>query len=314
MVTQRAPEYVVFGPGLECPSQDERFQRRTGLAPRAGRQWRPQREIHLARFPITPTHECTHEPRLGLDRHQRAVRVVLGVVEASVDHLLRVLLEFHVEARLNAKASGEDLIGRQAGDPGQVLPHVVLEVGVAPLDAGRGVDLDLLLPRRLDLLGGRQPVPEHLIEHALTPFLGNVGGAPRREEAGRRDRLNQQRRFTERDLARRLAEVGLRRRLHAEGRVAQVDGIEVAGEDLILRHRPLHLGGEDGLLGLAEERPLALLEVEVVDELLGDGGAALDDASGGEVVERAASKSTPSWAKKSWSSAATTASRIVSGI
>ena len=78
-----------------------------------------------------------------------------------------------------------------------------------------------------------------------------------------------------------LAEVALRRRLHAVVVFAQPDGVQVTLQDLILGVTGLQLHGQIGLLNLAL---VALLggQEGVLDQLLGDGGAALH-AGGGQV-------------------------------
>ena len=82
-----------------------------------------------------------------------------------------------------------------------------------------------------------------------------------------------------------VAEPGPRRGLHAVGAAAEVHGVEVAGEDLLLgdllleldrHHRFLDLAG-GGLLGR---------EVRLLHVLLGDGGAALADALAPDVAVR----------------------------
>ena len=66
-----------------------------------------------------------------------------------------------------------------------------------------------------------------------------------------------------------LAEVGLRRGLDAVGAAAEVDGVQVALEDLLLGLLIVDLEAEEGLLDLPLERAL-LREVEDLDVLLGD--------------------------------------------
>src|SRR5262245_31025386 len=66
------------------------------------------------------------------------------------------------------------------------------------------------------------------------------------------------------------AEVGLRRRLDAVGALAEVDLVQVLGEDLVLVPVPLELVGERRLPELLEDRSRALGLQRVLDELLGD--------------------------------------------
>ena len=64
--------------------------------------------------------------------------------------------------------------------------------------------------------------------------------------------------------------------LDSVGAVAEVDRVQVGGEDPVLRPAPLELPGEGCLLELPADRPLGL-DVRVLDELLCDRRAALDD-------------------------------------
>ncbi len=79
-------------------------------------------------------------------------------------------------------------------------------------------------------------------------------------------------------------EVGHRGGLDAVGAAAEVDGVEVALEDLLLALLALELQGEEGLLELALEGPL-LGEVEDLHVLLGDRRRALRAVAAG-VAER----------------------------
>ena len=84
------------------------------------------------------------------------------------------------------------------------------------------------------------------------------------------------------------AEVGSGGRLHSVGAVAEVDVVQVIGEDLVLRPLALDLVGEGGLAQLLEHGAASLSRERVLDELLGDRGGALYGATGEDVLlERA---------------------------
>ena len=70
--------------------------------------------------------------------------------------------------------------------------------------------------------------------------------------------------------------------LDAVGPPAEVDGVEVQLEDLVLRQAALHLVCHPGLLDLPAERAL-LTEIVELDVLLGDGRSPLDPVAGEEV-------------------------------
>src|SRR6266576_2020881 len=86
------------------------------------------------------------------------------------------------------------------------------------------------------------------------------------------------------EAPRRGAEVGLCGRLHAEGLVAVEDGVEVHLEDLVLRVLALQLDRKHQLARLAVEAAATGTPAQqvVLDQLLGDGAAAL----GGALVEQ----------------------------
>ncbi len=90
------------------------------------------------------------------------------------------------------------------------------------------------------------------------------------------------------EIVRRLAEVDVGGRLHAEGLVPVEDLVQVHLQDLVLAVALLHLDGQqelayllsDGAMGL----PVAGLEHVVLDHLLGDGAAALGGPAMDHVV------------------------------
>ena len=98
----------------------------------------------------------------------------------------------------------------------------------------------------------------------------------------------QQRRLGRAHLRGAVVEVDARGLLDAVGAVPEVDGVQVRGQDPVLRPALLELPGERGLAELAADR-LLVRQVGVLDELLGDRRAALDRAAVRDVrPERAA--------------------------
>ncbi len=107
----------------------------------------------------------------------------------------------------------------------------------------------------------------------------------------------ERRRLKECEIAPPHAEVGLRGGFDPIRAVAEVHGIEVLRQDLVLRERALHLDGEEDLADLLFHGPRgddviadAVLSFDVVPrvdalhELLGDGRAALDLVAGDQVA------------------------------
>ena len=179
------------------------------------------------------------------------------------------------------------------------MAHPAVEVaGVDPVHQRLVGGRDLLRRRqRLDraffVLPARQvPLLEHLREHHVAPFarrrrLGHRVVAGRRlDDPGQQRRLprpellHAQRVFRQAAVAvgELLAEVGLRGRLDPVGAVAEVDRVEVLGEDLQLRPVVGQVERQRRLLQLLEDRAVRLLPQRVLDELLLDRGCALHRA------------------------------------
>jgi hypothetical protein len=148
----------------------------------------------------------------------------------------------------------------------------------------------VLRPRQIALL-------EHLREHDVAPLPGR--GAVGDRVIGRRrgDHAGEQGGLVRLQLARaavcRLAaaevgygapEIRARRGFDSVGAVAEVDRVQVLGEDLLLAPLAREVVGERGLADLLEDRPAALRARRVLDELLRDRRAALDGAAGREVL------------------------------
>ena len=84
------------------------------------------------------------------------------------------------------------------------------------------------------------------------------------------------------------AEVDARGGLDAVGALAEVHGVQVLGEDLLLGPLALELVGERRLLQLLEERAVLLRDQRVLDELLGDRRGALRGALAAHVLPQRA--------------------------
>src|SRR5690606_37167464 len=94
-------------------------------------------------------------------------------------------------------------------------------------------------------------------------------------------------RLREGELSGRLAEVGLRGGLYTVGVAAEVDGVEVVLEDLVLGELAVDLQGENRLPELADVVGRRA-QVVALDVLLGERRAALDRVAAQVVPQRAA--------------------------
>ncbi len=153
----------------------------------------------------------------------------------------------------------------------------------------RCLDLYDLAPRLLCLLIGDIPVLEHLRNHRITPVehpLGMLAGrvvVPRTFE-----HRDQRGGFSQRQVGGRLPEIHLRRRGNTVRAAAEIDDVEVELEDLILRERlfELHRGHELADLpgDPVKHVPVAVSEVKVSRQLLGDGARPLFQAEREQVL------------------------------
>src|SRR5262249_31281981 len=93
--------------------------------------------------------------------------------------------------------------------------------------------------------------------------------------------------FLDRELLRRLAEIAARSELDAPGAATEVDGIEIELENLRLAEGLLDPRRHDHLADLALVGQV-FAHQQVLDDLLGDGRAALRARGGGEFAEEGA--------------------------
>src|SRR3546814_195965 len=216
---------------------------------------------------------------------------VAGLVEGAADRVPGRGLHVEVEGRVDAQATAvEGVLAVARRDLAAHRLHEVLGAHVGALDLAetRAVAArDHVLPaHRLDrggLLGRGVALLLHGGEHRAAPAGGllrvllgvcRLGGADQRCQVGR---------LGQADVADVAAEVRARSRPYAVGATTEVDGVQVALEDLVLLELALELHREDGLLHLAGDAPLGG-QVRVLDVLLGDRRTALADAAAPDVV------------------------------
>ena len=187
--------------------------------------------------------------------HLEAAALHLGVAEV---HLLQLLLHLGDQETLGTAVAVGDGHLRELGKG--LIGGVVLGFG----------DVAVL---------------QHLGEHVLVaaqeslPVLLPTG----RVEAGRVVEDGRERGgLREAELRGGFQEVRLGRSLDPVGTTSEVDGVEVALQDLLLRHLAAHLDGEDQFPELAVRGAFGT-QVEDLDVLLGDRRAALHLISLGDV-------------------------------
>ena len=251
--------------------EDDRLERGAGLTLGL------RREVELALAEVPPAEHRPHRTRAWIDRDERG-RGAIGIPKNRLDRRSRFQLEVEVDRRRDLESAAEHATGAVACD--ELVLHVVDEVRRRSLCAGKPdvvEDGKISLVRPLELAPGDLSLIEHHPEHVAP----TQRCAPRvdRRVVERRIRRNsgEERRLGERELLRALLEVRARRLLDAVCAVAEVDRVEVRGEDPILAPALLELPGERSLAHLACERAL-VPDVRVLDELLRDRRAALDDA------------------------------------
>ncbi len=176
----------------------------------------------------------------------------------------------------------------------QLADHLGGEVvAVARLGGRLGGGLDLqgtgALLRQLRV--GDEALLLHVAKDEVAPLAGLLRIAERVVAVRRADQAGERGAVGDRQLVEPLAEVEARARLdpgHADRPLlAQVEIVEVQGQDAVLAEAQLQIKGQPGLGQLALQRA-ARREEEVLGELLRDRAAALHGAAPGEVVpERA---------------------------
>ncbi len=177
---------------------------------------------------------------------------------ALVKEVLTVLL-FHVPAHMLRKVRAD--------------PEAVGGLGLEPYPC---------VYRRVRLFGRNVPLLDHPAEYELLPRLGKVEVGPGRVLARRLGQAREHGRLGKVELFDILAEVRLGRGLHAVGAVAEVYLVQVEAQYLVLVELPFDAVGHYRLAHLA--RKLPFVGQKALGELLRDGGAALDDLAGADVL------------------------------
>ena len=264
-----------------------RRRQNDGLERRPGLSLRLRGEVELALSEVPSAEHRLHLARARVDRNERGRRAV-GVPEHVLDGRARLQLEAEVDRGCDLEPTAEHLARPVAGD--ELVRDVVHEVRRRALRSGES---DVLrhgqfgLGRALVLALRDFPLLEHHREHVSTsqrraPRI-HCGVVERRigRDPGEQSGL------CEIELLRALLEVRARGLLDAVRAVAEVDGVQVRGEDPVLLPILLELPGKRCLSNLPRDAPF-VADVRVLDELLRDRRAALDDALLADVLPEGA--------------------------
>ncbi len=226
---------------LQRRGQGERLHRRPRLAARAAPEGD---QVDLALLEVPAGHHGPDHP-VAVDGDDRRQRVVLPV-EGLGDGVVGGPLGLVVERRVHPQPAAVDLaVGEAVVE--ELRPDGLDEVlGARTRRPGRAQALALLAGRIVwsSTQAGRRPasrssaviLPSWTMAHedGATPaggLLGIPGGVGR---LGGPDQAGQVGGVGQVELTDVLAEVGLGRSAHAVGAPAEVDGVEVALEDLLL--------------------------------------------------------------------------------
>jgi len=260
------------------------------------------REVHLGHREVLPPVHRADRPVARVDRDDGRRRIARGV--QSVGHrLLGIPLHLRVER-------GRDLQSAAEHEPLVVLgeqrpPGVVQEIAELAGEVQADLDRVHLDPSRLELrraLGGEVALGCHLLEDVVPPLERRFLLLDRVVVRGALDHAGEQRGFERREVGGVLVEERLGRGLDAVRAAAEVDGVQVFGQDLVLGELSLDLDREQALAHLLPERPrrdriglhaglrilLVPTGVHVLHELLCERRTALHDLAGDEVGPRRA--------------------------
>ena len=263
-----------------------------------GLERRPRLAEHLRGAVQAPAHVVASAADHGADlaacrvqRHQRGLhgRAVVrcgGEVVAACKQRLRCALHALVEARVDAIAAGDHLVGAQAKRLRGLAQHRVHVPGKARVALVHGKAQRLRLRVR-PLPVRDEAVFIHRVEDRVAPGNRAVRVQMRRVVRRRLDDPRQQRALGQREPGRGLVEIGVGGGLHAVGSVAEVHRVQIRLQNLALVHRLFQLQRQHDLLRLARQR-LRLGQVRQLDQLLGDGGGPLGVAERADVVPKRA--------------------------
>ena len=141
--------------------------------------------------------------------------------------------------------------------------------------------------RRTLLLGADDAVLLHAAEHIGQAFLGAIGMAVGIVKARPLEQAGEHGAFGQREVLRRFAEIAARRHLDAPGAAAEIDGIDIELENVVLAERAFQPRRHDHLADFSLVSDV-VADQEVLHHLLRDGRAALRPAGFRKIADEGA--------------------------
>ncbi len=240
-------EVVLLCARLDGGRQDEQLDARPGLT------WRQRHvDFTFVRYEAAASDHRTHGTRRRVERHDRCIEAFGGVGQL-VAGLLGQGLQVCVEGGVDPQTATEQLVvallvgvAEDLGPVEQVVPQCLGEVRPRERTIGQGLD-----PRRQhELLGeafgldlGDRLLVDEPVEYLEPTGAAALGFVDRVETRRRTHQAGKEGRLDEGEVRRLLAEVRLGGSLDAVGVVAEEDGVEIAGHDVLFRHLVLEHAG-----------------------------------------------------------------------
>ena len=169
-------------------------------------------------------------------------------------------------------------------------------IAIGPVEEPVGAVGNVLGDRRCRFAPGLQQFAlgdeagiEHAVEHGVGAGLRHREILMRRIFRRRLEQARQHRRFGQRDVAHRLAEIKLRSRLDAIVAAAKIGAVEIELEDFLLAQPRLDPQRQEGLMHLAADGALGR-EEQVLGHLLGERRTALHHIIGPGVLHDGAER------------------------
>ena len=218
-------------------------------------------------------------------RTPMGVEVLLHLLHLLAGGFLGILLHAGVDGGVDFQSAGVEVVAVVLAPFFQVVGNGLAEIlglsVVVGLDAVLQLDGHLL--QFLVFLAAQVAVLHHVVHHHVAALDGVLGMRDGVVEGGGLEHAYEHGSLVDGELLRGVAEVGLAGGLDAKGIAAEVDGVGIHRQDLVLVENHLQLEGDNPLLGLHDEHLqtgnvaqqtrgiLGAHAEHVLGQLLGDG-------------------------------------------